>query len=266
MLLERPLSTSVIMQLMAEVINDKEFCKEITGGYDFYNAGGAHRDNLYWLVEKLAIQKGYFEEKIKVSDMAWGAPRNLLHEGVNTNFYRVEITNLSSAFQRLLNDNIIIPGMYRNSNTLPYFNVSIEEENIYLSLLNEKFWEMIHPSIVNVSKSRYQAGHFADCVEAAFKEINVVVKSIYKNITNQDKDGTDLMNKAFTVNDPKIKLSDLSNESEKNIQQGYMQIFAGSIIGIRNPSAHGNISLSKEETIHLIFLASLLMNKIDERK
>lgn len=263
---ERPLNTSTIVQLMVEVINDKEFCREVTGRYDFYNAGGAHQDNLYWLVEKLAIKKGYLEENISVSDMAWGASRHLLYEGKNTDFNRIEISRLGSGFQKLLNDNIIAPGMHGSSNALPYFNVITEDENVYLSLINEKFWELIHPSIVEVSKSRYQAGHFADCVEAAFKEVNTVVKRIYKSITNEERDGADLMRKAFTINNPQIKLSDLSTESERNIQNGYMDIFAGSMTGIRNPKAHENISISKNRAIHFLFLASLLMHKVDERK
>ncbi|WP_425453525.1 TIGR02391 family protein [Paenibacillus prosopidis] len=44
-----------------------------------------------------------------------------------------------------------------------------------------------------------------------------------KSITNQEKDGADLMQQAFTKNNPQIKLSDLSNESERNIQDGYMR-------------------------------------------
>ncbi len=43
-----------------------------------------------------------------------------------------------------------------------------------------------------------------------------------------------------------------------------MELFSGSMIGIRNPKAHANISITKERAIHFIFLASLLMYKLDE--
>lgn len=263
---ERPFSVSKIVELMIEVLKDTAFCHKITGGYDFYNAGGAHQDNLFWLVEKLAVQKGILQETTSISNMAWGSSRNLLYEANNTNFNRVEISRLGSAFQKLVNDNIVSPGMQGSSHYFPYFNVLPEEENIYLSLINEQFWELIHPKIIEVSKTRYQAGHFADSVEAAFKEVNSIVKNIYKSITNQEKDGADLMQQAFTKNNPQIKLSDLTNESERNIQDGYMRIFAGAMIGIRNPKAHENITISKNRAIHFLFLASLLMSKIDERK
>ena len=44
-----------------------------------------------------------------------------------------------------------------------------------------------------------------------------------------------------------------------------MHILAGSMTGIRNPKAHGNLDPSRSITLHLICLASLLMHKIDER-
>ncbi|MBW1825367.1 MAG: hypothetical protein JRI87_12610 [Deltaproteobacteria bacterium] len=32
------------------------------------------------------------------------------------------------------------------------------------------FWDLIHPKIVEISKSRFDAGHYADAVESAMKE------------------------------------------------------------------------------------------------
>jgi hypothetical protein len=42
------------------------------------------------------------------------------------------------------------------------------------------FWDMIHPEIVSVAKSRFDSGHYADCAEAAFKHLNGIVKSEFK--------------------------------------------------------------------------------------
>lgn len=73
------------------------------------------------------------------------------------------------------------------------------------------------------------------------------------------------MTTAFSINSPIIKLTDLTTETGKSIQQGYMQIFAGSMTGIRNPKAHANLQPDKPTTVHLLMLASLLMTKLDER-
>lgn len=128
------------------------------------------------------------------------------------------------------------------------------------------FWHLLHPKIVQISKSRFETNNFADSVEAALKEVNNIVKGIVKQKTGQEYDGADLMNRAFSLNNPIIVLGDLSTQTGKDLQKGYMQIFAGAMTGIRNPKAHENIKIDSPRAIHFLFLASLLMFKIDERK
>jgi uncharacterized protein (TIGR02391 family) len=125
------------------------------------------------------------------------------------------------------------------------------------------FWNLIHPSIVGVAKSRFDSGHYADCAETSLKYINTVVKGKVKRKTGEELDGASLMTRAFSVKNPIISLADISTQSGKDIQQGYMQIFAGAIIGIRNPKAHEVIVIDRERAIHFIFLASLLMHTLD---
>jgi len=60
-------------------------------------------------------------------------------------------------------------------------------------------------------------------------------------------------------------LSDLSTQTGKDIQKGYMQIFSGAMTGIRNPKVHDNIEIDDKRAIHFLFLASLLIEKVDER-
>jgi len=127
------------------------------------------------------------------------------------------------------------------------------------------FWRDIHPKIVSIAKSRYESAHYADAVESAFKEINICVKRIVKKKTAKELDGASLMKTAFSPNNPIIALDDLSTESGRNVQQGYMEIFAGVMIGIRNPKAHDNIHITENRARHFLYLASLLMYKIDER-
>ena len=130
---------------------------------------------------------------------------------------------------------------------------------------NHSFWDLLNTKIVNIAKSRFESGHYADSVEAGLKEVNKAVKHIVKTHTAQEIDGAALMERAFSLSNPIIKLSDLSSESEKNIQKGYLQIFSGAMTGIRNPKAHDNLVIDEKRAIHLLFLSSLLMFKIDER-
>jgi uncharacterized protein (TIGR02391 family) len=125
------------------------------------------------------------------------------------------------------------------------------------------FWALIHPDIIAVAKSRFETGHYADCAEAAFKQINSVVKDIVKTATGKELDGAGLMKTAFSANSPVIEIEGITTETGRNIQQGYMEMFAGSMTGIRNPKAHAVIMIGRERAIHFIFLASLLMDTID---
>jgi uncharacterized protein (TIGR02391 family) len=71
------------------------------------------------------------------------------------------------------------------------------------------------------------------------------------------------MKTAFSVNNPVIEIDYINTETGRNIQQGYMEIFAGSMTGIRNPKAHAVITIDRERAIHFLFLASLLMDTLD---
>ena len=137
--------------------------------------------------------------------------------------------------------------------------------NIKEKMLPNDFWNDIHPKITSVAKSRFASTHYADAVESSLKEINSCVKDIVRRKTGNELDGAPLMRTAFSPKNPIIVLDDLSTESGKNIQQGYMEIFSGAIIGIRNPKAHDNIHITENRAKHFIYLASLLMYKIDER-
>ena len=127
------------------------------------------------------------------------------------------------------------------------------------------FWELVHPRVAELARPRFEAGFFGDAVEASYKEVNDVAKRIVRDIGGRDLDGAPLMNTAFSPNNPLIQLTELETETDRNVQQGYMQIMAGAMTGIRNPKAHGNLNPGANRALHLICLASLLMHKIDER-
>ncbi|MHB8563639.1 MAG: TIGR02391 family protein [Acidiferrobacteraceae bacterium] len=127
------------------------------------------------------------------------------------------------------------------------------------------FWQFVHPRICALARPRYDAGFYGDAVEASFKEINDSVKRIVRDTNGRELDGAGLMTTAFSLGNPVIRLTQLTTETDRNIQQGYMQIMAGSMTGIRNPKAHGNLNPDSTDALHLICLASLLMRKIDER-
>lgn len=127
-----------------------------------------------------------------------------------------------------------------------------------------QWWAMLHPSVTSVAKRRFLSGHRADSVEAAMKEVNTRVKRQFKAARGTELDGAKLMNAAFSPDKPVIRLADLETVSGRDEQLGYMLIFAGSMEAIRNPKAHANTEIDEGRAIHHLFIASLLMQKLDE--
>ncbi len=130
---------------------------------------------------------------------------------------------------------------------------------------NQWFWEFVHPRICALARPRFEAGFFGDAVESSFKELNDAVKRIVRDTDGRELDGASLMNTAFSPNNPVVRLTPLATATDRDEQQGYMQIMAGSMTGIRNPKAHGNLNPDSTKALHLICLASLLMHRVDER-
>ena len=136
-----------------------------------------------------------------------------------------------------------------------------------LSRQYDPLWVYVHPRIARVAMDLYDNGHYANAVEDAFIEINDRVKRVFHIVRPNDRvpDGVAVINEVFSIKNPIIRICDLTNETGKNTQQGYMQMLAGAMSALRNPKAHSNdIVLSKEEAMRRLMFASMLMYKIDE--
>lgn len=127
-------------------------------------------------------------------------------------------------------------------------------------------WSLLHPEVAKVAQSRLEAGNLADAVEAGIKLVNKRIRQHVLKNHKKELDGTKLMSAAFSVNNPLIALDDLSQQSGKDAQEGYMHLFMGAILGIRNPKAHDFVTLSPDRAMRLLIFASALMYKLDEAK
>ena len=141
----------------------------------------------------------------------------------------------------------------------------IVRETLAVASAEDYIWDLCHPEITRVARSRYESRHYADSVEAALKHVNTTVKGLVRGRTTKELDGHALTTTAFAPKSPLLFLDDLQTESGMSVQQGYMEIFAGAMTGIRNPKAHDNISIDARRATHLLVLASLLMFKLIRR-
>lgn len=125
-------------------------------------------------------------------------------------------------------------------------------------------WSLIHPEIVRVAESRMDSGHYADAVEGAFKELNNAVKAKTRQKLDRELDGQKLMQCVFSSEKPILLVEDdLESQTNNDTQQGYMMMFSGAMSAIRNPKAHENMEISKEDAIRKLMFASMLMYKLE---
>lgn len=105
--------------------------------------------------------------------------------------------------------------------------------------------------------------HYAEATFEAFKFIDKQV-SLKANI---NKSGEALMMEAFKEDAPKIRVSTFSGTSGIDEQRGYRFLFAGALVGIRNPRGHEHSVIDSPEVClaHLAF-ASMLLRKIQSNQ
>ena len=83
-----------------------------------------------------------------------------------------------------------------------------------------------------VTRELFANRHYSQAVLDAFKFVNNAVKD--KSGVN-DRDGADLMRYVFSEKNPVLRLTPMKSRSQKDEHNGYRDIFAGAMIGIRNP-------------------------------
>ena len=105
-------------------------------------------------------------------------------------------------------------------------------------------------------------GHYARAVEEAYKYIDNLVKQRVGNTCKADS-GTGLMQEAFSPKKPVLMLNGNATRTEQDEQLGYMQIFAGCMLGIRNPRAHdADAEDERESALKLLGMADHLVWRI----
>jgi len=147
-------------------------------------------------------------------------------------------------------------GMGRRSprSTIPLKKQGVVE--LYDVLIDSK-------ELRNVTRKLFIDGHYVRAVEEAYKCINNTVKLK----SGLSADGQDLMNQAFSIKNPILKLNALKTDSERNEQLGYMLSLGGCMTGIRNPRAHEHqLWDSPDVALEMLAWANHLMRIVHKAK
>lgn len=120
---------------------------------------------------------------------------------------------------------------------------------------------LLHPRIKNHSYQLFLDGHLR---EAVMNSITAVFDFIRER-TSCAEDGDRLIGKVFSLDRPILILSELGTESGCNNQKGFMKIFQGAYLGIRNPKAHTLAhDLNPHAAAQYLVFASLLARRVED--
>ena len=115
----------------------------------------------------------------------------------------------------------------------------------------------LHPSVQSVAAGLFLDGHYR---QAILDTYILLVETIKTKSGRHDLDGANLMHTIFSPKKPIIKISDDPDE-----QLGFMWMFSGAVMGIRNPKAHRLIQQKDpQRTLEWLSFASVLLRVLDD--
>lgn len=120
------------------------------------------------------------------------------------------------------------------------------------------------PEIRDVSRDLFASGHYSLAVQEAYKAVE---KYVQKKAKERGLSGTRLMQQVFSVESPRLYWSERTNTSEIDEQKGYMMLYSGAMIGVRNPVTHEfNWVEDESVALELIMFAQHLLRKARSAK
>lgn len=115
----------------------------------------------------------------------------------------------------------------------------------------------LHPIVQQTAGQLYKDGHFR---QAILDTYIALVEAVKVKSGRYDLDNTPLMQNVFSLKNPIIKVSADSDE-----QMGFMWLFTGAVMGIRNPKAHRLIQQSDpQRALEWLSFASVLLRVLDD--
>ncbi|MHC2994911.1 MAG: TIGR02391 family protein [Candidatus Atribacteria bacterium] len=130
-------------------------------------------------------------------------------------------------------------------------------------------WRHLHSEIHKVSEEDYKNEDYLRAAQEAAKRYENIVK--YKSGIN-DKSGQGLMMKVFGKENGILLITNESNQSEKDVEEGQRFLSAGVITGFRNPTSHEEKKsiypeiFDDKDCLDILSLVSYLLGKLDMAK
>lgn len=119
----------------------------------------------------------------------------------------------------------------------------------------------VHPDLPLEVRRLFDNGHYSQATFEAMKFLDEEVQ----RIASVSDHGKSLMMSVFGGNPPKLPLNPGMTISEQNEQEGYKFIFAGAMLGIRNPRGHKTGVIDDPDScLDHLSLCSMLLRRLEE--
>ncbi|NOQ25153.1 MAG: TIGR02391 family protein [Bacteroidales bacterium] len=120
----------------------------------------------------------------------------------------------------------------------------------------------VHEDVVKFCKSELLEDNYFHAVFEATKSVADKIRLL----TGLTDDGNSLVVTAFNVNNPRLKINDLSDETRKSEQKGFANLLTGFFGMFRNTVAHAPKIfwiIEEQDALDIMTMASLLHRRID---
>ncbi len=111
-------------------------------------------------------------------------------------------------------------------------------------------------------QQHYTEGRFTDSIKDAILHLSNVIREK----ANLEGDGHQLIGEAFGGVSPKIRVTKLQSENDKNIQKGIADLLRGIYSSIRNPRNHEKYTDSQQDADAIILFVDYLLRTINLSK
>jgi uncharacterized protein (TIGR02391 family) len=119
----------------------------------------------------------------------------------------------------------------------------------------------IHSDLPADVRDLFDSGHYPQATFEAFKFVDEEMQ----RISGSTQHGTALMHSVLGGSPPTVQVNAWRNKTDRDEQEGYKFLFAGSMLGIRNPRGHKTGLVDDPDTcLDHLSLASMLLRKLDD--
>ncbi|MFP5111600.1 TIGR02391 family protein [Bacillaceae bacterium C204] len=117
----------------------------------------------------------------------------------------------------------------------------------------------LHPRVINVAGKLFKDGYYR---QALLDTYIALIEQVKAKSGRYDLDGTQLIQQVLSPKNPKIVIGEDADE-----RMGFMWLFSGAVMGIRNPKAHRlstGMNEDYQRTLELLGFASFLFRTLDD--